>query len=312
MSFHVSNMGLTLAVANAVRDVGKELFSGPAPHNLHHYTSATTVESIIQSRAFWATCIADQVDETEVTHAAGMVNREAEHLAGGKVPPFAVDVLRRLPFYMEERKQWVYIACFCDDQDSALHWKEYGDYCLTFPAPWTGTPGLKLLDTQADCWYQRVIYDEDVQQRATKRVLEAVVEAIRQHTGGQNVGPWAEAMVNNCAMNTAQLLLGIALGFKRKQFEQEKEWRIVCAPRLGSNSSAPTSIDDSFRVNVNHVPRRHVALQIQREQQWFQPLLIPPVPFLQYKPNPNRNDAGEIERINTLLRSHHRTDLLCL
>ncbi len=189
--------------------------------------------------------------------------------------------------------------------------EKYGNYCLTFSAPWTGAPSLSLLDTQAKCWYQRVIYDEKLQRNAIERALKAVVLEIELNTAGHNEGPWAESMVNSCAMNTAQLLLCLAVGFKRKSFERENEWRIVCAPRLGTNNSAPKSIDDNFKVNIKPLPRRHVALQIRRELILFQPLLIRPVPFLHCARNPSRCDLKELSSINNILRDNMRSDLHC-
>lgn len=147
---------------------------------------------------------------------------------------------------MEERKRWIFIACFCDDHDSALHWSEHGHYCLTFPAPWTEVPSLSLSDPNAECWHQRVLYDEQSQGRAIERALRAIVLAISKNTNGQDEGPWAKAMVDNCARNAAQLLLGLAVGFKRSSFNDEKEWRILCAPRLANNNSAPNWIDEHF------------------------------------------------------------------
>lgn len=125
-----------------------------------------------------------------------------------------------------------------------------------------------------------------------------------------NEGPWAQAMVDNCARNAAQLLLSLAVGSKRDSFEGEREWRIACALRLGSNSSAPQSIDDDFSVNVRRSPRRHILLQIRREHRCFQPLLLAPAPFLHWARNSLRYDAPELDRINGALKANGRTDLL--
>jgi hypothetical protein len=310
MSFHVWSLNLVLEIAEAVRELSLELFSGPRPEFLHHYTSATTVEAIAQSRSLWATCVNDQSDQTEITHASGLVMRLAEAVSDSGTPAFATDVLKRLPFYMEERKQWIYIACFCDDHDSALHWKTYGAYRLTFPSPWTGVPSLALSDIQADCWYQRVIYDEGLQERAIERALGSSVLAISRNTSGANMGPWAKAMVDNCARNAAQLLLSLAVAFKQRSFQDEKEWRIVCAPRLGSNSSAPGLIDENFNANVKQSPRRHLLLQVRRELLLFQPVFIAPVPFLNWAQSPSHVNSQEIDRINNVLKANHRTDLI--
>lgn len=308
MSFHVSNMSLTLAVSEGLREIKVDLFRGPAPRQLHHYTKAPVVESIIADRALWGTCLADQADQTEVSHAAALVAQLAESLAV-RSNSFSRDVLRRLPFFMEERKRWIFIACFCDDDNSALHWSSYGDYCLTFPVPWTSIASLTLGDSQSECWYQRVVYDEKMQRQAIERALRVIVSALAQNTRGQNEGPWAGAMVDGCARNTAQLLLGIAVGFKRSGFRGEREWRIVCAPRLGNNNSAPDWVDEMFSANIKQSPRPHVLLQIPRPQRLFMPLLVPPVPFLGWTWNPNRYREDEVQRINSALISNHRGDL---
>jgi len=173
MGLAVSNMSLTLSLAEALREIQTELFSGPAPQCLHHYTRAAALESIIGGRAIWATCIADQADQAEISYTAAIMTQFADGFSHSEGTDFARDVLNRLPFFMEERKCWMFIACFCDDDDSALHWKQYGDYRLTFPAPWTNMPSLTLGDHQAECWYQRVIYDEAAQRSAVERALRA-------------------------------------------------------------------------------------------------------------------------------------------
>ena len=239
-----------------------------------------------------------------------MVIRLAEEIQCSKNSEFTHNVLKRLPFFMEERKQWIFIACFCDHHDSDLHWREYGDYRLTFPPPWTSTPSLALSDPQSECWYQRVIYDERLQRNAIGRALRSISLAISQNTSGQNEGPWAQAMVDNCARNTAQLLLGLAVGFKRNSFREEREWRIVCSPRLGSNSSAPQWVDENFAVNIKRFPRPHVILQIYLERHLVEPLLIPPVPFLGWAWNPNCINLEAVEQINETLKSNHRADLV--
>jgi hypothetical protein len=310
MGFAISNMSLMLSLAEALRKIQIELFSGPAPPCLHHYTSAAALGSIIESRALWGTCIADQADQAEISQTAAMVTQFAERFSDLEETGFARNVLRRLPFFMEERKRWIFIACFCDDDDSALHWREYGDYRLTFPAPWIQTPSLALGDPQAECWYQRVIYDEALQRSAVERALRAIVTTISKNTNGRNEGPWAGAIVDDCARNAAQLLLGLAAGFKHSSYCGEREWRIVCSPRLGNNNSAPSWVDENFSVNIERTHRSHVLLQIPTQIAPFQPLPIPPVPLLTWTWNPNRYQAEEVEKINQALSSNRRNDLV--
>lgn len=178
-------MNLSQAIAESLLGIQAEIFLRPAPRFLHHYTRfAKTVESIVEKRELWATCIADQSDNSEISHAADLVLRSASAIPRSKVSEFSADVLGRLPFFMEERKRWMFIACFCDDKDSELHWHDYGDFRLTFPAPGSGAPSLSHRGIDSECWYQPVVYDERAQQKATERSLRAIVRAISEHTRG--------------------------------------------------------------------------------------------------------------------------------
>ena len=227
MGLQVFSLGLTEAISDSVGEIHRALFAGTAPRFLYHYTAADKVAGIVQSRSIWARCINDQTDPGEISHAAGLVTQAAEQTAQSEPSIFAKDVLRRLPFFMEERKKWMFIACFCEDSESAVHWERYGNYCLAFPAPWTGTKALGILDLRAECWYQRVIYNEERQRNAIEGAIRSVVLALSRNTAGVNEGPWAQAMKAMCARNAAQLLLRLAVGFKRDSYADEREWRIV-------------------------------------------------------------------------------------
>jgi hypothetical protein len=304
-------LNLTNEISEAVHQVHRELFAAPVPRDLNYYTRASTVVDIVESRSVWATCVRDQRDDkSEITHTAELVSKLAEEISSSEISAFAADVLRRLPCFMEERRRWMFIACFCENQGSAVHWERFGNYCLTFSAPSTGIPSLALLGPNSDCWFQRVVYDEGLQRDAVDRALRAVVLAISQNTAGVNEGPWAPSMVDSCARNAAQLMLGMAAGFKRHSFHDEREWRIVCSPCLATNSTAPNSIDEDFSVNVKTDKLRHVLLRIHQTDALFQPLLTPPVPFLGWSHNPAHNDIQEIDAIRNALSANDRPDFV--
>jgi hypothetical protein len=298
---------LTLSVASGIGDVCRELFGGPAPKELHHYTKADVVRSIIETRSVWATCVDGQAaDKGEISHAAALVIDRAAGLSHSKMPRFATDVMNRLPYFMEERKKWVFIACFCDDDESTTHFGRFGPYRLTFPAPWVEAERLALQDSAAECWYQRVVYSEEKQRAAIERALRAIVSAVSLYTGGDNTGPMASWMVDSCARIAGQLLLGLGLGFKPKSFEDEREWRIICCPRLGHNSSAPAQADENFSIHIENSSPRHVLLKINRPWPIFEPLSMPPVPFRRWGCDPVRSTPAERSTIEDLLRRHSR------
>jgi len=96
--------GLTEAISDSVGRSSGAL-RRTAPRFLYHYTAADKVAGIVQSRSIWARCINDQTDPGEISHAAGLVTQAAEQTAQSEPSIFAKDVLRRLPFFMEERKK---------------------------------------------------------------------------------------------------------------------------------------------------------------------------------------------------------------
>ena len=311
MSFSVHPVALSDTISNSLVPIRQGLFGGPKPLFLNHYTSPSVVESIIENRCLWATSVAEQADKTEISHAASIVNDAAQQIASRCGCPFAWDVLQQLPHFMEERKSWIFIACFCDDSNSEPHWNNYGDCCLTFPTPWRSGASLGISSWQSECWYQRVVYDGTLQRRALEQALDSVVVAISEHTSGENKGSWANAMVSSCARNIAQLLLALAAGFKHESYAWEREWRIVCSPPLGTNSSAPAWLDENFETRIKRraYSKAHIELQFRNGLAISQPLLRPPIPFLNWALNPARYVSEKARRINHALDEAGRHDL---
>lgn len=309
MGFRVHNLGLNEAIAESVRQIGKRLYDGPAPSALYHYTAAERVVSIVNGRCVWATSLADQSDQSELLHAIEIVRVSSESIIGAGKAQRNADVLRAIAPSMEERRNWFFIACFCGNEDSHHHQKTYGNCCLRFEAPWMKRPHLTLVGSHVDCWYQRVIYDPSIQSDAITEALHAIADALDRNTSGFNEGPWQPFMTSGCARIAAHHLLAIALGFKRKEFIDDGEWRIVCCPRLNPLSSAPSMADENFRVAIKLGVRRHVELTVPREYRLFEPLLIPPVPFVQVIPNMDAYTGAEFEKVRRALRENGREDL---
>jgi hypothetical protein len=309
MSFHVQQAALINDVAQAYKQIGSELYSGPAPESLHHYTHGERVCQIADSRSVWATCIADQKDQSEVSHAIELMRKLVEQEIKEGVSHFTREVLQRLAFYMEERRKWVFIACFCGNQQSDYLWKNYGEYCLTFPAPWMGSPSLTCLDVRADCWYCPVVYEQNSQEHAFRLAIRALTSSIKQFTSGDEIDP-GSWIAQSCAKNIAQLLLGLSLGFKKEEFRDEEEWRIICCPRLAANNSAPAIADENFQPHIKENINRHILLQIPREHRLFEPLLIPSVPFMHLSRKPDYLNDNETCSIRDTLRANNRLDLM--
>ncbi len=309
MSFHLHNLGLNEAVGKAVHAIGVELFSGDAPLALHHYTRAETVESIINGRSLWSTSLADQSDQSELLHAISLIRETADYLSTKALCPFSADVIRRIAPLMEERREWFYIACFCGENESRFHFDTYGRYCLKFFTPWSGQRYLTYPMSNADHWYQRVVYDQAVQRQAIRAALEAIVTAVSRNTSGANVGPAAHWMVDSCARIAANHLLSICVAFKNPKYVDDREWRIVVCPKLNPLSSAPKMADEDFLVAIKSGKRRHIDLNIPRPYEIFKPLLIPPVPFVGLIPDKQNIKEEELASVIRTLQDNGRPDL---
>jgi hypothetical protein len=312
MSFRIHHLGLIEELGMSIRQIGKSIYDGQAPSALHHYTSLPTVESIINTRSVWATCLADQADQAELTHGIDWVQEAVGKLLRKGGPDFPALVLQQLKESMIERRQWTFIVCFCGDGNSDFHWDKYGQYCLTFPIPRDWRPTLRCSDPRAENWYQRVIYDHAVQRKTMLKSVQAVSDCIARHSAGTPEGPWIKWMAKDCARNAAQLLLSIAVGFKHKKYAKEKEWRLVYYPNLALNNSAPNIADENFKVSIKESPRRHLALQIPPDMRLFQPLLRPQVPFIGVRQSPLHRNTDERLRIERVLSENFRSDIKCL
>ncbi len=264
MSFAINSLKLVEDLASSVRDVGRRIAKGPVPTVLYHYTPPDCAEKIVNTCSIWATCVADQKkDQTELTYGIELAQEAAHKLSQKGMPDFTARVLKMLSTSMLGRREWTFITCFCGQRRSEYHLENFGRYCLIFPIPLDGRPLLGCSDFRAERWYQRVIYDPASQRRAMTEAVQAIADSIKRNTTGVPEGPWTEWMAMDCARNAAQLLLSIAVGFKRKDYKHEKEWRLVCCPNLSLNNSAPKMADDNFKLCIEPDPRRHVVLRAQ-------------------------------------------------
>ncbi len=306
----VQSLALTLKIDQSLRAIHQSLYRKRAPIQLHHYTHPETLEKIIDTRVLWATCAADQDDQTEISHAAELLSRAAERAISSRIPRFTAEVLRRIPFFIEDRKQYAFIACFCEIPDSSRHWDQFGKYRVSFAGPGSKTPQLCCMMPNSDSWFQQVIYNERLQIWAIQKSVEAVTDAVASCVYGDVDGPIRNWFIDSCARTAGQIILSMAIGFKRHSYKWEKEWRFVCFPRLGSSSSSPMSDDRDFLAYVRKQPRKHVPLTISQETRVFEPLLRPPVPFWRWQSAPNHAIDSELLTIRNALIRNHRVDLL--
>ncbi len=226
--------------------------TGPdLPENLYHYTGIDALVGIVSGKELWGTNAAFLNDETEITHAARLLQRvldnpedgdpghsEYRDLADGLIHL----VLHQLHNFIE-----VYVACFCAEPDLLSQWRGYGStgggYAIGF-----GTEKLVSLGGRS-LPLIRVVYDEVEQERQ----IRTLVNGWRIELEGVSLEErWPREIA---AALFAQVFALLAISFKSKSFAEEQEWRLAyIRPRFPATLPDENFIVDSRPWNGMAVP----------------------------------------------------------
>jgi hypothetical protein len=312
MGIRIDNWTLIDTMRCIVESTADRYFSYPVPTTFHYYTKFPTAQSIIRSRSIWATCLASQKnDDTELLDAIGAIKDEAQRVARKGIEPLSKAIFERIGPVMESRRKWSFITCFCGDEDSRFHWGKYGEYRFDIPSNLVINGQFECGSFKSQQWIQPVIYDFRMQKRLIGECFEQILEAQAKCISGEYGGPWMETMANSAARDVAQLLLRIAVSFKNKRFEKDREWRLVFCPNLAVANSAPAIADEDFAVCIRADKVRHIELQLRRPFELFQPVRVSQPPFKSLAQSPKLDNKSEREILNDLLRDNGATGIMC-
>lgn len=301
MSFHLNNAAFIDDLTFLTRNVGRDTFHKHSPKALYHYTHESSLVSIIQHRQFWATCVTEQSDLTELTHGIALTEQLVLQMLDKETCSFTRRVLTEIPDVMRTRRAFIFIVCFCGSESSRFHWENYGEFCLRCEIPPAWQPKLKCADTRAESWYSPVIYGESEQRRAAKRFLNGLVLLIRKYTQGKPDGLALTWMAKGVARDAGQCLLTLVACFKRKQFVPDAEWRLIFCPNLAPSSSAPAMADESFAPSIVTLPKRHICLSMDDGATAFGASKPLQVPFQDLTYFPTLLKPGSLARVKTVI-----------
>ena len=307
VSFSFRPAGFANHLSETFRNLAASAFKAEAPHILYHYTKPERVQSIIQSRALWATCLGDQErDHSELHCAIGWVEEAIRRKLTEGISQFSSLVLPLVGQAMEARRRWMFITCFCANDSSEFHWREYGAYKLCLPLSYLSR--LRSDDWKAEAWYQNVIYDQGLQRRVMSHAIEIMPLLIDRYSVGLPEGPFVTQYAESCARDAALCLLGIAAGFKSEEYADDQEWRLVCAPHAALTASAPSIGDEDFQHCIIEEPKRHVCLHMQPKYGRSNSL-SPELPFASFLQSPLHQNESEFVSIQELLSSRGYRDM---
>jgi hypothetical protein len=300
-------------LAESTRSIRLRLLGKSLPPVLYHYTGFKGVLGIGDSCVLHAISTEDSKDQTEIQHGIEIVREEIQRKEESEIDRFAQMLLSSLPEALSSRKRWTFAACFCPELGSSHHRTVYGEYCLRFDTCSSLDPQLRPRGLHADVQYQHVIYAPSEKQAAIRQAINSIADAaVRNSSGTDPQGPWAQSVVKLHARVAAQGVMGIMASLKSPTFCKDNEWRIVCCPRSSIASSAPDLDDNGFSplIDTRQDNKKCVELSVREQGETFVSFPKSVIPFSAiYVPDDFQRRDSERLAIVQMLEANGRSDI---
>jgi Protein of unknown function (DUF2971) len=199
------------------------------PARIHHYTTASSLQSIIEHHELWATDARYLNDSRELVHAEELIAtalREAESRISNEWASRFIGeaILHSKPLLIFGEPLDIFVVSFCSDNDLLSQWRGYsgstGGYSIALDSR-----VLASLRHQ-DLSLRHVIYRTDKQEQYIRAVVDGYESALAQIAEERD-----ESELEECIGPFAQrfwaAIFETFFCFKHSAFEEEKEWRLV-------------------------------------------------------------------------------------
>jgi len=260
MTFGLKNWEFVRDLSGLTGQIAASILKGPQPQVFCHYTSKESAEKIMATRTLWATCLTEQSDKTELCHGITLVEEVVMKLLNKERSVFVQDVLSGLCDYMRSRRFMLFITCFCEDEASSFHLQRYGSVRFRFNRQSSGPLPLVPKHSKFDRRFNPVNYCENDQRQAIEGFLRGASILLVKHSVGSEEHDPRGWMASTPRRDIGQCLLTIIASFKRHEFRDDREWRLILSPALSLSTTAPSLIDEDFNVSIKNQPKRHVPL----------------------------------------------------
>ncbi|MCL5284102.1 MAG: DUF2971 domain-containing protein [Armatimonadetes bacterium] len=185
---------------------------------IYHYTSAQGARGILASGSFWMFDARQMQDDHELVMGNRKIKEALAEAANNTAAGSPLEVLAQklIPILdMQEQEGLTYIGCFTEEPDNLAAWDKFADhgrgFCLAIP--WTQiaspywAPGMNPV-------IRKVEYDQ-IEQQA---IVDAVVNLLAAKAGFSPA---------TCADQIRLLATESMVCWKREDYKDEKEWRIL-------------------------------------------------------------------------------------
>ena len=198
------------------------------PSLVFHYTSASGVIGILDSKEMWATNVSFLNDANELVEAANVAKNIIENMInrGGYLDQ-ELTLLHAMKKIAGSAPRRYYVCSFSEVGDSLLHWRAYcptlGGYAIGFPAK-----HLSKLATEQGWYFVKCVYDNNEKYRIISEIIDSFIHDFRKQGSQPVVG---NEQVKHLSWQFAQYLAQIGATIKHGAFSSEAEWRII-SPRI--------------------------------------------------------------------------------
>ena len=219
-----------LSTASAAITESRKHVQASPPEVLFHYTNSAGMRGILESSRLWATHYRFLNDASEISYGMALfeeIVRERLAKAGSEVvTEFLGRTLRTANAF--DGMFECYIACFCERDDLLNQWRVYagtgGGYALGLRSKEIGLRWGQLHPTQ-NFILRKVVYDEDLQRKLIREVLEVAEQSLASATKGATTSD-ANNFIAQCCQFVRSEVADYLFCFKHPAFFIEQEWRL--------------------------------------------------------------------------------------
>lgn len=195
-------------------------FSG----QLFHYTDLNALNSILNESDLWLTNSLYSNDAREMSHGYDVAKAVIEKKRSAALDGTFKEYLDQVSTFVDEKSRGVYICCFCEQDNLLSQWRSYGE---------NGTGVSIGFDPNGFAFYSgadmpprefglmrlwKVFYDPEVQQHIVESALDLIPQLNAADTNEVK------------ARKAADAIHFFIPTFKAKDFEEEKERRLIFTP----------------------------------------------------------------------------------
>jgi len=191
---------------------------------LFHYTDLNALPNIINSSDLWLTNSRYSNDAREMTHGYDIAKEVIEKKRRESTNRALKNYLDRVAKFVDEKIKGVYICCFCEEDNLLSQWRSYGEngtgVSIGFePYGFAAYSGPDLPPKEFGLmrlW--KVFYNPEIQKNIVEKALELIPQLNANDTN----------IVK--ARKAADAIHFFIPTFKNKDFEEEKERRLIFTP----------------------------------------------------------------------------------